>query len=151
MTGHPDDQRPPLGFLLVRIGEAVDQEFVAALADLGMKPRQLRLLVLVDRAGELSQGDLARQLGVDPGNLVGMLDELEREGLLTRARSRQDRRLRLVALTGAGRRLLKKALRATAAIDQWALDPLSTRQREAFYEAALAMHAALSRTARSGG
>jgi DNA-binding MarR family transcriptional regulator len=137
---HPDDQRPPLGLLLVRIGEAVDRDFVTSLTDLGLKPRHLRLLVLVDRVGELNQRDLAGQLGMDPGNLVGLLDSLEADGLVARPRSTGDRRHRLVSLTPSGRRLLARALRATAAIDQRVLMALPASQRDRFYEMALSVY-----------
>jgi DNA-binding MarR family transcriptional regulator len=140
MSKHPDDERPPLGFLLVRIGEAVDRDFVAALTDLDLRPRHLRLLVLVGRAGELTQGELARQLGMDPGNLVGILDSLESDGLVARPRSERDRRRRLVSLTPSGRRLLARALRATAAIDERILTMLPASQRGRFYEMALSIH-----------
>ena len=134
MRKHPDDERPPLGFLLVRIGEAVDRDFVAALTDLGLRPRDLCLLVLVDRAGELNQRELARQLRMDPGNLVGVLDSLEAEGLLARLRREGDRRQRIVSLTPSGRRLLASALRATAAIDQRILAALPASDRKRYYE-----------------
>jgi DNA-binding MarR family transcriptional regulator len=134
MQEHPDDERPPLGFLLVRIGEAVDRAFVAALTDLGLKPRHLRLLVLVDRAGALNQRELAEQLGMDPGNLVAILDSLEDDGWLARARGEGDRRQRLVSLTASGRRLLAKALRATATIDERIAAALPAAQREQYYE-----------------
>jgi DNA-binding MarR family transcriptional regulator len=140
MGKHPDDRRPPLGFLLVRIGEAVDRDFVASLTGVGLKPRHLRLLVLVDRAGELNQRDLAGQLGMDPGNLVGILDSLEADGLVARPRSEGDRRHRLVSLTAGGRRLLARALRATAAIDEGILTALPASQREDFYEMTLAVY-----------
>jgi hypothetical protein len=42
-----------LGFLLVRLAKAVDRDFVASLSDLGLKPRDLRLLVLLDRRESL--------------------------------------------------------------------------------------------------
>jgi DNA-binding MarR family transcriptional regulator len=130
MHRHPDDEQPPLGFLLVRIGETVDRQFVTALTDLGLKPRHLRLLVLVDRAGQLSQRELAQQLGMDPGNLVAVLDSLEADGMVARARGERDRRRRLVSLTLDGSRLLAKALRATAAIDQRVLAALPASRRQ---------------------
>jgi DNA-binding MarR family transcriptional regulator len=130
MLEPPDDRRPPLGFLLVRIGEAVDRDFVTALADLDLKPRHLRVLVLIDRAGELSQRELAHQLGMDPGNLVALLDALEANGVLARARGGRDRRQRLVSLTPTGNRLLAKALRATRAIDERVLATLPASQRD---------------------
>jgi DNA-binding MarR family transcriptional regulator len=134
------DERPPLGFLLVRIGEAVDRDFVSSLTDLGLKPRHLRLLVLVDRAGELNQRDLAGQLGIDPGNLVTVLDALEADGLVARPRSEADRRHRLVSLTPSGRRLLARALRATAAIDERILTTLPASHRDRFYEMTLSVY-----------
>jgi DNA-binding MarR family transcriptional regulator len=133
MRRHPDDERPPLGFLLVRIGEAVDRDFITALTDLGLKPRHLRLLVLVERAGQLNQRELAQQLGMDPGNLVAVLDSLEADGLVARARGERDRRHRLVSLTPVGNRLLAKALRATAAIDEQVLAVLPASQRDYYY------------------
>jgi DNA-binding MarR family transcriptional regulator len=140
MSKDPDDERPPLGFLLVRIGEAVDRDFVSSLTDLGLKPRNLRLLVLVDRAGKLNQRDLAGQLGMDPGNLVTILDALEADGLVARPRSEADRRQRLVSLTPSGRRLLARALRATAAIDERILTTLPASQRERLYEMMLSVY-----------
>jgi DNA-binding MarR family transcriptional regulator len=132
MRRQPDDEQPPLGFLLVRIGEAVDREFVTALTDLGLKPRHLRLLVLVDRAGQLSQRELAQQLGMDPGNLVAVLDSLEADGVVARARGERDRRQRLVSLTPDGKRQLAKALRATAAIDERVLAALPASRRQEY-------------------
>jgi DNA-binding MarR family transcriptional regulator len=129
-----DDRRPPLGFPLVPIGEAVDRDFVASLTDLGLKPRHLRLLVLVDRAEELNQRELAGQLGMDPGNLVGTLDALEADGLVARTRGVGDRRQRLVSVTPSGRRLLARALHATAAIDERILLALPASHRNRFYE-----------------
>jgi DNA-binding MarR family transcriptional regulator len=134
------DERPPVGFLLVRIGEAVDRDFVSSLTGLGLKPRHLRLLVLVDRAGELNQRDLAAQLDIDPGNLVAILDGLEADGLVARPRSEADRRHRLVGLTPGGRRLLARALRATAAIDERILTTLPASQRDRFYEMTLSVY-----------
>lgn len=140
MARHPDDDRPPLGFLVVRIAEMVDRAFVDALAGLGLNARHLRLLVLVERAQGLNQRELAMQLGMDPGNLIAVLDSLEAEGLLDRTRSETDRRQRLVSLTSKGRRALAKALRATAAVDARILESLPAAQQRSFYEMTLAIY-----------
>jgi DNA-binding MarR family transcriptional regulator len=139
MASHRDDERPPLGFLVVRIAEAVDRAFVSALTDLGLKPRDLRLLVLVDRSPGLSQRELARQLGVDAGNLIAVLDTLEADGLLRRVRDEADRRQRLVTLTAQGQRLLQSALRATEAVEAEVFASLSATQRRAYYDATLSI------------
>ena len=140
MPDHPDDEHPPLGFLVVRIAEAVDRAFVAALADLGLKPRELRLLVLVDRAPGLNQRDLARQLEVDAGNLVSVLDRLDAEGLLKRTRDASDRRQRLLSLTPNGQRVLAAAHRATAAVETDVFAGLPASRRRAYYDMTLATY-----------
>jgi DNA-binding MarR family transcriptional regulator len=132
-----------LGFLLVRIAESLDRDFVAALRDLDLKPRHLRLLVLVDRAGELKQSDLAQQLDVDPGNLVGILETLEGSGLLRRPRGGEDRRRRLVSLTPAGDRRLAEALTTTAAIDERLVEAMPSPRRKDFYEMAQSVYRTL--------
>ena len=143
METPPDDARPPLGFLLVRIAEVVDRAFVAALAELGLKARHLRLLVLIDRASGLNQRDLARQLGMDPGNLISVLDMLEDQGLLKRPSDPADRRQRLVTLTAKGRRVLAKALRATAAVEEQIFKGLPEAEADAYYDMTVGIYRGL--------
>lgn len=134
MKASEDD--PPLGFLLVRIAEAIDKEFVGTLAGLGLKPRELRLLVVIDRGDGLTQRQLARSVGVDTGNLVAVLEDLEARELLARPRDAQDRRRRMVRLTAKGQRLLGRARRATGAIEDELLADLTAAERRAFYDTA---------------
>lgn len=130
------DATPPIGFLLVRLGEQIDQGFVDALATLGLKPRDLRLLIVVERAGRLSQRRLAAELGVDPGNLIAALDRLEEAGVLVRERDPADRRQRLVALTPAGTRLLRRAVKAAAAVEDEVLAAISDDERRLLHRLA---------------
>jgi MarR family transcriptional regulator, transcriptional regulator for hemolysin len=60
-----------------------------------------------------SQTALAQQLGVDGATLVSTIDRLTASKLIERIPSRQDRRVKLVVLTQAGRELERK-LRAHA-------------------------------------
>jgi DNA-binding MarR family transcriptional regulator len=55
------------------------------------------------RAPAGTQLALANAIGYDKTRLIGLLDELERAGLITRAADSTDRRARIVALTEAGR------------------------------------------------
>jgi DNA-binding MarR family transcriptional regulator len=98
------------------------------------------LLVLVDRAPGLNQRELARQLDVDAGNLIAVLDGLEADGLLERTRDASDRRQRLVSLTPKGRRVLADAQRATAAVEAKVFAGLSASQKRAYYDMTLAAY-----------
>lgn len=56
----------------------------------------------------MSQRALADLVGVEGPSMVSMLDRLEREGLVTRAPSPTDRRVKLVQLTEAGATLYQQ-------------------------------------------
>jgi DNA-binding MarR family transcriptional regulator len=132
-----DDEQPTLGFLLVRLGEAIDQRFVAVMATLQLRRRELRALVLIDRHPGTSQRELARRMPADPGNLVELLDRLESRGLITRRPGANDRRRRALELTSAGARLLARADEATREVEHEVLAPLSDAQRRALGAMAL--------------
>jgi DNA-binding MarR family transcriptional regulator len=51
----------------------------------------------------LATGAVAEQLGLDPSNITGVVDRLEARGLIERQPHPDDRRIKLLALTRAGR------------------------------------------------
>lgn len=59
-------------------------------------------------ATPMSQTELASAVGVEAPTMVPMLDRLVRDGLVERQPSPTDRRIKLVALTDAGRALYEK-------------------------------------------
>ena len=56
--------------------------------------------------------DLGEQLLIQPPSVTGVVDRLERLGLVARSGSNDDLRVRLVSLTPEGRALVAKALAA---------------------------------------
>jgi DNA-binding MarR family transcriptional regulator len=54
----------------------------------------------------LTMSELSRRLMVTNGNLTGLVDRLEREGLVSRIVSPPDRRAQMVSLTAAGKHAL---------------------------------------------
>ena len=67
---------------------------------------QHRVLVLLAARGDLSIGDLADGLGVNPSNATRYCDRLQRLGLVHRARSVDDGRMVQVGLTQEGHALV---------------------------------------------
>ena len=65
---------------------------------------------------QLSQRELARQLGVDGATLVATIDRLAAGGLVERMPSPHDRRVKLVVLTGQGRELAARVREEAAAL-----------------------------------
>jgi DNA-binding MarR family transcriptional regulator len=81
-----------------------------------MTPEQYWLLRVLSRAGPLSIGKLANELGIAMSSATSACKRLEKAGLLTRERQVEDERIVQVALTEQGR----------AQIDIW-----QQRKREA--------------------
>jgi MarR family transcriptional regulator, organic hydroperoxide resistance regulator len=67
---------------------------------------QVRALFQLEKDEESTAGCLAKGADVSPASMTAMLDQLERDGFVTRRRSETDRRQVLVSLTGAGRERL---------------------------------------------
>ena len=66
---------------------------------------QLRVLTALEEEEGCPAGRLAERAGVTPATVTGMLDILEEQGIVTRARSEHDRRVVIARLTEEGRRI----------------------------------------------
>jgi DNA-binding MarR family transcriptional regulator len=106
----------------------------AGLATVSMRPRHLLTLTVLRDRGESSQADLAGTLQLDRTNLVGLLNELETDGLIERRRSPEDRRRHTVVLTNEGRERLAQAEFVLAAAEDVVLANLTAKQRDTLYE-----------------
>jgi DNA-binding MarR family transcriptional regulator len=134
--------------LAVRLARAAGYRVGEALEALGMRTHEFAVLHYVHDAGPLSQQDLGRALRINPSNLVALLDALQDDALIVRARDPRDRRRHLVGLTPAGHHRLERARRAAEEAEQDLLAPLSADERRAF----VGMLARLaSDSCRSGG
>jgi len=73
----------------------------------GLTGPQSLVLRLLTRKGALSSADLSRQMYVTPSNVTGIIDRLEKKGLVERIRQQGDRRIALISLTRSGQKLGK--------------------------------------------
>ncbi|HEX4466445.1 MAG TPA: MarR family winged helix-turn-helix transcriptional regulator [Solirubrobacteraceae bacterium] len=106
----------------------------SALAPLGLRPRHLVALTVLREHGSPTQQALAAALQTDRTNLIGLLNELETDGLILRRRSTEDRRRHFVELTGDGAKRLAEAEAALAAAEDEVLGALDAEQRESLYQ-----------------
>ena len=75
------------------------------IADFDINPGQYKVLMTLGETGSICQQALASLIGVDPRNVVPIVDSLAERGLIERAVDRADRRRRLLTLSAAGLRL----------------------------------------------
>ena len=95
-----------LGFLLSRASGVVARSVSAALVPLGLRVRSHSVLAFVaEHDGGLAQRRLSALLGLDPSQVVALVDDLQDRGWVTREPDPDDRRNKLVVATGAGRRV----------------------------------------------
>jgi DNA-binding MarR family transcriptional regulator len=96
-------------FNLRRAARAITQLYDRALAPSGLRATQFTLLVALARAGAVPFTTLASALGMDRTTLTRNVGPLARDGLLT-MRPGPDRRVKLVEITGRGRKTLAGAI-----------------------------------------
>lgn len=66
---------------------------------------QLTVVKMLEQIGELSLSELSERIRAQNSTVTGIIDRMEREGLVTRERSKEDRRVVYIRLTAKGRKL----------------------------------------------
>jgi MarR family transcriptional regulator, organic hydroperoxide resistance regulator len=88
---------------------AFEGEYVERMAGLGarlqLSPGVIKTLVRLARHDGVSMGEMARGIGVDPSYITALVDDLDTRGLARREASADDRRVKIIVLTDAGRAL----------------------------------------------
>jgi len=113
------------GFLLAKLHAAGSVLNNRALAEFGLKERSYSVLALANSELEPTQREMAEFLSLDPSQIVALIDELERGGLVVRAPGKQDRRAKIVSATAEGAAVFRRAEAAARAAEAEALADLS--------------------------
>lgn len=94
-----------LAFLLARANAVSLGRANAVLAEHGLKVRSYSVLSLAAGDSRPTQRELSEFLRLDPSQIVSLIDELERAGLVSREPDPNDRRANVVVVTEEGRRV----------------------------------------------
>jgi MarR family transcriptional regulator, lower aerobic nicotinate degradation pathway regulator len=116
-------------FLLKRLGFAAKERGMGAYEEVGVHPYHYAIMLVLDAGSADTQGSIADALGYDRGQLVGLLDELEEQGLVERKRDPNDRRRHLVRMTPEGTRMLRRLRTLARKNEDEFLEPLSESDR----------------------
>ncbi len=92
---------------------------------------QLRALVVLDRANEVTAGELAKSADLNPASVTAMLDQLEAKGIVERRRADRDRRVCMISLTDKGRAIVDEKRARWHALWEQRLGDLSEEQLSA--------------------
>ncbi|CAO5191914.1 MarR family transcriptional regulator, organic hydroperoxide resistance regulator [Frankia sp. AiPs1] len=116
---------------LLRVHQLLTQRADRILAPVGLTfARYEVLVVLYFNEDAVSLSYLARALQLRQASVTGLVDKLERQGLLTREAHRGDRRVTLARITDAGRERIRDAIERLSGglYARLGLGPEQTRQ-----------------------
>ena len=75
---------------------------------MGISMAQLHIMYTLQRSGEMPMSRLAEVLQVSLSNATGLIDRIEERGFVERTRVPEDRRVVMIRVTDAGRRMLEE-------------------------------------------
>jgi DNA-binding MarR family transcriptional regulator len=125
-----DKAQTSLGFLLSQVGTYAARRFAERIAAIDLQPPLFRVLNVVDAAEGLSQQAIGEAIQAPASRMVAIVDELERRGLVERRPNPDDRRVRALYLTTAGRELLARGREIAAEHEKELTRGMSKADRE---------------------
>ncbi|MGW2528859.1 MarR family winged helix-turn-helix transcriptional regulator [Streptomyces sp. NPDC001595] len=131
----PDVDTSPQGVIgrLHRLADRLTGELRLVYDRYGLSEGEFDVLCALRRAGEpyeRAPGELAAHTMVTTGAMTKRIDRLERAGLVTRRRSDDDQRGRIVALTEPGREVIDQAFTDHMRNEHRLLDLLTPAEAE---------------------
>jgi DNA-binding MarR family transcriptional regulator len=127
--------RRDLAAMLHPLTRALVAAELPILAEHGVSMWGYVVLNALDGAPARTQAALALAIGADKTRIIATLDELQQAGFITREPDPADRRVRLLAITAAGRQVRLAAQTAIQANEERVLARLSPADRRAFLRA----------------
>ncbi len=116
---------------LMRAAESVSMRIHRHLSEVRLSVSQFGVIEALYHVGPLSQAEIAKKVLKSAGNITMVIDNLEKRGLVKRARQEADRRYYEVRLTAEGRKLIGSIFPRHAANIVAEMKTLSSAEQEA--------------------
>jgi DNA-binding MarR family transcriptional regulator len=97
--------------------------------ELGITGPQVSALKILEAVGDLSLTELSERMSARNSTITGIVDRMERDGLVVRERSQNDRRVVLIRATEKGQKLAKGLPAPAVEVFTAALKSLPTEDR----------------------
>lgn len=137
----PEELLAKSGFLMLRLALGFRARALHELEVAGFSQYHYVVLAVVGEQAHRAQATIAGALGLDPSQLVGVLDALEEKGLVARHRDPEDRRRHLVGLTAKGRQQLTRLRTKIDRLEDELFAPLDAKDRRDLHEMLLRLAA----------
>ncbi len=130
----PPELLESTGYLLARAGSESRRRFVEALATQDLSLAAYSVLMILGGMTGATQRQLADAAGIDPRNIVPILDDLEGRAFIVRDSHPADRRRHAVRLSPAGRTKLGRLRDVGARAEEELLKPLTAAERKQLHK-----------------
>ena len=120
------------GHYIRRLQQIAVGIFMDETADVNVTPVQFALLFAASQETGLDQRTLAGRIGLDTSTIGAVVDRLESRELIERKVSPDDKRVRLLSVTPAGKKLLQGVMPAMLRAQDRMLAPLPKADRPKF-------------------
>jgi MarR family 2-MHQ and catechol resistance regulon transcriptional repressor len=118
-----------LWVVLARAFDAVEHHSRASIARFGLGTTEFGVLEVLYHKGELPVCEVQRRILVESSSTTYVVDKLVKRGLVRRRHSATDRRVVLLVLTPAGRRLIRRIFPLHAQAMRHAVAALPSREQ----------------------
>ncbi len=99
-----------LCFPMYAVSKEIVRRYTPFLNEIDLTYTQYIAMMVMWEHKQLSVKELGKKLFLDSGTLTPLLKNLEKKGLVTRERSKQDERVLVVSITDEGMKLREKAV-----------------------------------------
>ena len=120
---------PHVWLIMLKALSAIARQLDADLQRSGMSNTDFRVMEALLHQGALPVNAIGPKVNLTPGAISVAVDRLEVRGLVARAEGKRDRRVRVVALTKAGEKVISPAYDRHAVLLEHIFEPLSESQR----------------------
>lgn len=123
-----------VGHLLRRVFHKARNRMQKKISDTGLSPMQTSAMTCLRIKGPTSQNKLGRRIGMEPGNVHGLVERLIKKGMITSDRIEEGPGVHILDLTDAGRKVVDMVMPLGHEASNETLAPLSAKEREKFIE-----------------
>ncbi|MFA5004420.1 MAG: MarR family winged helix-turn-helix transcriptional regulator [Candidatus Saccharimonadales bacterium] len=108
------------------------QQMVVISSGFGLTAMQAMTLLLTEADKPRPMSNFCKLYNCDPSNVTGIVDGLEQKGLVSRHEDPQDRRIKVIRLTSAGKKLQGEITKQLAINNGFLFDSLTHEEAHEF-------------------
>ncbi len=108
------------------------QHIVAIGDEFGLTAIQTITLLLIDEHVPRPMKNFCGLYHCDASNVTGIIDGLEKKGLVSRQNDPHDRRIKIICLEAAGKKLQRQIITRLESVQGFLFDPLNEAEKQQF-------------------